>query len=146
MTEETYARLVEQIYERDLKERMIGSLKRIGDALTDEGFKCSQPYDFTDTSFAWAMVAERGDLPEPIDIRVEIAESLQYEGTTEGINIGMDIVGYDGRIIGQFHPYNYSPDVWVPLDDLTEISERMRMLEDSDIENIPELIEKAYDA
>ena len=55
---------------------------------------------------------------------LEIAESLEYEGTREGINFSVIIVQWGGRLIGEFAPFNYTPRVWVDLRDPGVVEER----------------------
>ena len=127
LTEKQYANHVDRIYERVLRQRIIDLLGGIRDDFTDNGYTADGPHDLSDDEYRWYIVVSGNGLTEDIDITVEVSESLGYAGTTDGINVGMSLTTYEGRIVGELQPYNFTPEVWT--NDLHEISERMAILE-----------------
>ena len=127
LTEKQYANRVDRIYERVLRQRIIDLLGGIRDDFTGNGYTADGPHDLSDDEYRWYIVVSGNGLSEDIDISVEVSESLNYEGTTDGINVGMSLTTYEGRIVGELQPYNFTPEVWT--NDLHEISERMAILE-----------------
>lgn len=81
--------------------------------------------------FSWYRALRR---PEPtddddfIDVTLEITESLACDGTVAGVTLGLRIVEMGGRILGQFEPYNYTPQVWVDMADADAIAERFELV------------------
>lgn len=49
------------------------------------------------------------------DWKVELSDSEPYDGTKGQGNIGLAAVEQGGRILCDIHPFNFTPQVWVPL-------------------------------
>lgn len=132
MTEERYASRVERVYERVLRERMIACLRKLREAFEVAGYEVSGPFDLSDDCYRWYILVEGKGLAEAVDLTVELAESLGYEGTLAGVNVGLDIVAYGGAVLGGLCPYNYTDECWASLSDLHEVSRRMQIIEEAD--------------
>lgn len=131
--------------------KMRGLLERIAAACEENGVYCGKPFDMSGDDYKWSMmawrtrsdrmanIAERG-----IDISVEIAESRSYDNELPtGINFGLDIVEWGGRILGGFTPHNYTDRVWVDARDREAVSDRWEMFGHVDLDEIPTLIKES---
>lgn len=127
-------------------ERAMALLKRISAMLELHGMAVDEPFQMWDDNFRWATMVWRevGDVRDPesgVDITVEIAESQAYGDDPEyGINFGLDIVEYGGRILGGLVPYNYTDQCWVDARDEDSVEARWLLLEQADIGEIPALV------
>jgi hypothetical protein len=136
LADDIYVAAVEALYEQEFRPRMVKLLTRWADAAKAEGYDVSGPYDLSDDDFRWCVTLRGNGIPEEdeaVDVSLEIAESLEYEGSIDGINFGLDIVAYGGEVIGGLTPYNYSDHCWVPLDEPEQLSGRLKIIEDADI-------------
>lgn len=130
LSDEAYAVAVELLYlGGGIRERMKAVLMRWQQAARDAGYESDGPHDLSDDCYRWYIVIEGNGLPEPVDVSIEIAESLEYEGGTEGVNFSIDIVAVGGEIIGGLTPHNYTPQVWVPITDREAVLARFAILE-----------------
>lgn len=129
LTPEDYAERVQRIYDRSLRAKMEAALNVARGKFVADGYTVRGPYDLSDDTFRWAITVEGNGLTEAIDVTIEIAESLAYDGSTDGVNVGLSLVEYGGRIVGDLTPYNYTPEVWVDIRDHAGIHERMRIIE-----------------
>jgi len=142
MTPEIYTSRVDRIYDRVLRERMVEYLTKLARVFTDAGYTVSGPHDLSCDDYEWYIAIEGNGLPEQVDASIEINESMQYEGSTDGLNVSLDIVAWGGRILGGLSPFNYTPQVWVPLTDLHGIVARMAMIEDADMTSAVALVDE----
>lgn len=153
MTETTYGPLeyndaVERLA-KDFGDRALKLLREIAELLTSEGFTLvHEPSEMFGDDYRWSMVVRRPDAPEAseddlVDLTVELAEADEYEGDDArgGINWGLDIVEYGGRILGGLTPFNYTDKCWVPMGHSGAVEERFAILEAADISDIPSLCE-----
>jgi hypothetical protein len=140
----TYADNVDRIRER-YASRIIGILTVIQSHLRGAGFETDDPCEMSSDDYRWSLLVYRDGTPgnlsdADVDITLEIAESLQFEGTEDGINFSIHVVETGGRILGTLCPYNYTPDVWVDAGDSDAIEVRFKLVEDAHHESIVELI------
>lgn len=148
-TSDKYVQGVERVKE-GYQERILAVLGGIKEALEAEGYEVSGPDDMSCEDFRWSLLVycesnpEDDDLAEgDVDITFTIAESAQYEGSEDGINFMVDVVEVSGRIIGGMCPFNYTSEVWVPLDDSAAIEERFSYFEQADPESMVSLLAEA---
>jgi hypothetical protein len=138
----TYADNVDCIRER-YAARIVGILTVVQSHLREAGFETDEPCEMSCDDYRWSLLVyregKRGNDAD-VDITLEIAESLQFEGTEDGINFSIHVVETGGRILGTLCPYNYTPDVWVDAGDSDAIEARFKLVEDADHESIVELI------
>ena len=137
----TYAEQVE-VVKAVYEPRILGLLNRIGAELEEAGFEVEGPDDFTDEEYVWGIgIPLDRDACDWIDVRFTLAESKVREDGEDGIAYHLGITRSDGLILGDFSPYNYTPEVWVPLDDPEAIEERFHLMEQ--VEGIVECLEGA---
>ena len=145
MTTATWNDRAEEIKDR-YAGRIVTVLESIRAELQEAGYQVDEPADFSGDDYRWSMLVRVGSKPdEPpgngdVDITLQIAESMQFEGTADGINFSLEIVEWGGRILGGLTPYNYTPDVWVSLDDADAIEMRFSIFEEADPADIIALL------
>jgi hypothetical protein len=140
----TYAENVNAIRER-YAERMLGILTVIQFHLRSAGYETDGPCEVSCDLYRWSLLVYRqGNAGNPsnadVDIRLEIAESLHFEGTEDGINFSIHAVEIGGRVLSTLCPYNFTPDVWVDAGDHDAIETRFKRVEEADHETIVKLI------
>lgn len=69
-----------------------------------------------------------------IDVRFQLHDAQDYDGMEPGeegwgVNVGVDLVGYEGEMLGGLTPYNYTGNVWTT--DEGELEERLNFLDPS---------------
>lgn len=134
----------------DYSARALALLNNIRSVVTETGeWDTDEPSDMSSDDYKWSFVVWPKDKGYPgsencVDISIELAEAATY-GDDEvfdgfGINWGLDIVEYGGRILGGLTPYNYTDDVWIDGRDDEAVLERWQIIESADIANIAELL------
>lgn len=119
---------VERLYEQTYKERILRCIKDVEQEALSRGLNTGGPYDLSDEEYKWSILVYPGEEQEVgADVTITIAESVAHDGIETGINFMSDIVGYGGSIIGGIAPYNYTPEVWVDIDDDEAIEERWKI-------------------
>jgi hypothetical protein len=127
-------------------ERILKLLGRVREVCTEAGLYCpDEPFDMSADDFRWCLkvfrTEDENDYDQLVDVSVQIAEAREYGDEPEdGINFGLDIVKWGGRILGGLTPYNYTEHCWVSAHDSEAIEERFRIIEDSYLGDIPDLI------
>lgn len=142
LTEEQYARRIDRLYELVFKQRMIDLLENWKRVLREEGYTVHGPYDLSDSEYNWYITVEGKGLPELVDVTIEMPESVDYEGNTSGAAFGIDIVAEGGRIIGGYTPHNFTEKLWVPVNAPRELSERLALVEQADIQGGVDLLDE----
>jgi hypothetical protein len=129
--------------------RVLGVLNEWRGAFTKAGYRVSEVSDMSDECYRWDFVVYLGEddgYENSTNVSFTIAESGPYAGDTdendnsEGINVLVDVVHYDGHILGGFSPYNYSSRVWT--DDPEEWRERFVAFENIDPDDIIESVSR----
>lgn len=143
----TYADKVTAVKDR-YAERIVKVMERIRAELQEAGYHTEGPDEMFGDDYRWALlvrvVSEPGQYPVAdgdIDITLQIAESMQFEGTEDGINFSLDVVEVGGRILGGLTPYNYTNDVWVDVSDDDAVEWRFSIFEQADPYDIVTLLE-----
>ena len=129
-------------------ERIVANLNGIRIELLNEyigegeTIHVEKPWLMDGDGFSWWMLVqtesqkERSDEDssdlDGIDIRFDICESEEYDGTENGVNFSVDITTVGGEIIGGMTPFNYTDDCWVSRDDEGAIEERFSIMERAD--------------
>lgn len=109
--------------------------------LQGAGFYVGPPFDLTDDHYSWSMIVAREDGHDSVDITVQMAEAAEYgDDPPYGVNFGLDIVEYGGRILGGLSPFNYTPECWVDGKDDAAVAERWQVLADADLSNLPGML------
>lgn len=89
-----------------------------------------------------------------IDVRFDLVDAYDYDGLEPGdpewgVNVSVDVVGYDGEMLGGLTPYNYSDRVWT--NDEQELQERLNFLDPSELvsflfnQAIPDYLKSSLD-
>jgi hypothetical protein len=131
--------------------RILALFAKIGAAVTADGvYTASEPYEMTDEEHQWHMSLNPATDPDnqdaSIDISFTITESAVRDGSDEGIAFMLDIVAYGGEMLGGFSPYNYTEELWIPLDNADAVETRFAMFEEINIDSILEAVnEYEYD-
>lgn len=142
--DEAYDKLMESVA-AEYGPKALDLLKAVASICEEGGLAVSEPYDLSTDDYRWAMRAWRGldrtQDEDSVDITVEIAEEREYEGGDGyGLNFGLDIVEWGGRLLGGCAPYNYTSLVWVDARYPGELADRWSLLENVDLHAIPGLI------
>ena len=111
--------------------KMKKMLRQICDVAREEGFDCGEVIDMSDETYRFAvLIKPKGaDQEDGVDVTVDMAESQSYGDTEGGLNFSLDVVGYGGEIIGGLTPFNFSPQVWVSMDDPKAVAERWQLFD-----------------
>jgi hypothetical protein len=139
--------VIEKVYDA-YKPKMAAVLMRVRDTCNAAGLLAEEPFDMSGDDYKWSMrvwrsqaARDEGDDDNCVDVSVEIAESREYDGENDyGINFGIDIVEWGGRILGGLTPFNYTAECWVDARDDDAVSDRWQIIEDADPGEIPPLI------
>lgn len=130
--------------------KALALLARIRDVVIAAGYECTEPYDLSSDDHRWSMLVTRPGDPQDngVDISVEIAEQVGYEGEDApwGINFGISIVHYGGLILGGLMPYNFTEQCWVDSRDEGAVGERWAIVDTAEPEGILPLIKEGVEA
>lgn len=140
-----YSDQIERIQQR-YGERVAVILNRIAAILHAAGYETVGPHEMFDDEYRWALTTknDKAVIGEgSVDFMFEIAEQKQYEGddAEPGVNFGLNVTAYGGRILGGFQPYNFTPEVWVNAFDDAAVEERFQLMEQAD-GDVLDLIER----
>ena len=128
-TPTSYAKRVEAV-KVAYEPRILDLLGRLKAELAEVGYEAQGPDDWSDEEYVWCLGipidAEEGLW---VDVRFTLVESWVREGSEAGVAFAIGVSGSDGCVLGHHSPYNYTPDVWVPLDDPEAIEGRFQLME-----------------
>ena len=117
--------------------------------LIQQGFKVTQVWFDEGDDYRWFFLANpridpsQAEDNQTVDLSIRISESEAFEGTDEGINFSFSAVECGGRIIGDFTPHNFTPQVWVSLDNEEAIEARFCEFESCDFSTVGQMISDA---
>lgn len=139
--ERDYAAKVEVMGERYMP-LMLARLEKLAVALRAAGWEEVKPaYEMSDDQYsAWLSIA--GD--RAFDVTITLEEARSYGDDLGGVGFGLDIVEYGGLLIGGVRPYNYTPEVWVPVDDEGAVAERWAFIDEVDDAETVDYIGRHY--
>lgn len=142
--DEAYDAVMESVA-KEYGPKALDLLKSIATVCNERGLAADEPYDLSDDDYRWSMrvwrTPERSRDEDCIDISVEIAEEREFDGGDGyGLNFGLDVVEWGGRILGGLAPFNYTPLVWVDARYPDEVAERWSLIESANHATIPDLI------
>ncbi len=136
---QTYDVRVIEAVAQEYEPKIRAFLERLRGQLHDLGYDTTDVIDLTDDEFRWSVsTTEDGAVGDDcVDFTLEIAEAKSYGDDPEtGINFGLTIVEYGGRILGQLQPYNFTPEVWVDARDKDAIAARWQIFDNADLSEI----------
>ena len=79
--------------------------------------------DFTDCEYSWAFDAGT------LGVQFTLCESMEHEGTEDGVNFELRITATGGRMLSVISPCNYTPECWTL--DRDELADRLSIIEKS---------------
>ena len=140
---------IEKVKEK-YQDRIISYLDEVRKELEKNNIITSivEDYSSDDIYFGFMVYKdEKGELENSLDVSFHIYDAKDYDAKDyddiEGLNFGIEIVSYDGEIVGELIPYNYSSNVWVLEDE--DIEERFNLIvEESNIYSMIKLIKEFY--
>jgi len=130
----------------DYSERILDLLKEIRKLCIDYGLHCpDEPFDMSADDYVWALkvfrTEDENDLDNLVDVTIEIAEAHVYgDEPANGINFGLSIVEWGGRILGGYTPFNFTPECWVDAADDEAVADRWRVFESTSLGPVPILV------
>lgn len=117
--------------------RALALLERVRESCPQVPF--TDPADESGDDVRWGMWHERSE-GDGVETYIESHLSEEYGDRSGGVNFGLHIIGLGGEIIGMCTPHNYSPQVWVPRNDLEAVDARMSELECVDLSGVQDMI------
>jgi hypothetical protein len=117
--------------EAEYKPKVIALAERVRKDLTEAGCTCSEVFDFIDEDLDVSFVyyPEGASPDRSIYLTFRLMDAEAWDGMESGTSFALGICEYGGQIVGGFHPYNYSPDVWVNPEDAEAVRNRWRLFE-----------------
>ena len=129
LSEEEYSEATEKLA-NEYGPKALALLGSIAQRLREEGFVVDDPEDLSCDDFKWGMLLRLCSKPGEkwhdldMDLSVELAESLGYEGSTDGVTFRLDANMAGGECVTGFSPWNYTERCWVDMRDSEAIKER----------------------
>ena len=123
---ETGLELVKHAYE----DRAMTLLSRIAAACRAAGLTVPNgPYDFSVDTYQWSLTVYRTplrrDSEDLADVTLEIVEERDYDDEEGwGINFGLVIAEWGGRVLAERQLYNFTPGVWADIRDTAGLEQR----------------------
>ena len=118
----------------ELAPRILAWLNKASAALTAAGYEASSPaFDMSDDEYRYVVELHVGEAHTPLSLVVTIDEQAAYEGEGDGINFHFLMTTEGGRILAEMAPYNFTPQVWVPVADHAALIARWELIEQSDL-------------
>lgn len=106
-------------------------LKEVQAEARERGYLCEDPHDMTDEEIRLSVLVQPAgttpDEAEGVDVGITLLESECADGTKGGCNFGLDVIGYNGIIVGSLVPFNYTENVWVPRESDEAVAKRWRV-------------------
>ena len=124
-------------------------LEQVRTEALERGYQCDEPGEMSDDETRWSVyVIPAGstyDDENGVDVTITILESEHRDGEENGLNFGLDVVGYQGEILGGMTPFNYTDRVWVQRDDEDAVEERWNIFQGAfDASPVIDSIEEHY--
>jgi len=126
---DTYRNAVDELW-TEYEPKFEAKLLRLADAFLDEGWTVGQIEDFSDEEYALTLPLLRDG--HHAGIRITLLESLATDDSLEGIAFGVDLDADCGHVIGGMTPFNYTSELWIPLNSTHAIAERWAYIMHSD--------------
>jgi len=134
-----------ELIKNKYQDRIISYLDEVRKELEKNNIITSivEDYSSDDIYFGFMIYKDESlELENSLDVSFHIYDAKNYDNI-EGLNFGIDIVSYEGEIVGGLIPYNYSNNVWVLSEE--DIEERFNLIvEESDIYSMIKLIKEFY--
>ena len=121
---------VEAVKDR-YNDRILAILARIRDAIREAELQCDDPEPTHGDRFEWSLRVGEKD-PDAIAVNLVICEQRDHEGAGTGITFRLAATRIDGRVLAEFSPANFTPDVWIDVTDSDAIEDRFALFETFD--------------
>lgn len=118
-------------------------LERIKALFVEQGYEVNGPFDMCADDFRWSMLVTAPGMRQEkgMDLTVEIVEERSYDDAEGwGLNFGLDIVRYGGRLVGGLTPFNFTPECWVDSRDSEAVAVRWAYVGDCDAQEAVDLV------
>jgi hypothetical protein len=101
--------------------------------LVEAAYVCGEVWEMEgDDEYNWVFIVNIGNPDEPgkwhernVDVNIRIVEQAVHEGLAgPGISFRVDLGGDGGRIVGQYAPYNFTPEWVVDMFDDDAVEQR----------------------
>lgn len=128
--------------------KALSLLRKVRDLCIAAGLQADEPTDASADDWRWEMGVWTSDKMREegkgISVAITLEEEREHDGG-EGWGMGwaLSAIGWEGQIIAELRPYNYTPEVWVDARESDEVLSRWSLIEDSNIAQIPQLIKEA---
>ncbi len=109
--------------------KLLGILR---DLCIAEGFQCSEVEDISADTYTWSMhvFTKKAKKPEigtwvegTVGLTLTIEDSLEHDGNENGVNFELKVESHNGEQ-WRCAPHNWTPNVWVSVDDEAAVDAR----------------------
>ncbi len=115
---------------RKYEPRIKTLLQGVADAASHYGLAVGPITEMSDEDYAWSFfVNDPKDEEKEAEVKVTLAESETWDGTSGGVNFMLDVDGRDEKIGGMI-PYNYTDEVWVRRSKPEALEARWRLFDE----------------
>lgn len=128
-----YEEVIEAISKK-YEERIVKVLERIQSVINDNDMHTDAVTEMSGDEYWWSLCvwpAEDKEADQMVEVALKITESIEYDGSEDGVSFAIDIVGNGGEMIGGLSPYNYTEQCWVNCEDEKAVEERFKLIEAS---------------
>jgi len=135
--DEEYQEVIKHHIERRLEKTIVQFLESLREFARNMKCQVGTLEDRTDDEYQWSFIVHTTEVPAEevgqwhiTDLGVDfiVRESLVHDGTHDGINFELSFQGDGGKTFGRIAPYNYTPNVWVPLNGDKAMKERLQLI------------------
>ncbi|HET9280355.1 MAG TPA: hypothetical protein VFR24_00135 [Candidatus Angelobacter sp.] len=108
-------------------DKIIACLESLREEFRGLGFEVTNIDDWSDEEYAWQFSASvKSNKDKTIGVDLYITEEKVREGEGYGFAFHLSIIGIGDEILGNYSPYNYTPQLWCR--NWTDLDARMEML------------------
>lgn len=119
--------------------KMKAMLEELRAEAVERGLTAHPLVDMTDEEYAWRLdlTPPNGEEDDGVSVTLSIAEAAVHgdapgeDPESNGVNFSLIMVGDGGSIVGGLTPFNYTPDVWVPVTDHEGVAARWRIFDNA---------------
>jgi hypothetical protein len=132
--EDAYIEAIDRLKE-NYDSRIFEILSAIGREAEARGWEWDGAVDaFPLDVYHWRITVKHDKKPD-VDFDLSLEESLETDGTTDGVNFQLIVTDADGHLLDSLTPLNYTSSAWVDPTDDEAVSARLTMIEDSGVVN-----------
>lgn len=121
--------------------RITKLLKGIRDAVQKAGLETEREMlPQHDEGFKWSFMVNPDPIETCVDVSFTIIDGKGADRQEGGLNFSLQAVTYEGQILGEVIPFNFTDKVWVDLNDPKAVEARFLLLEEQDPEEWAKMI------